>query len=178
MTRAKGSVRIGPLSLLSLVIMLSLAVLAVLAVTTAQATLAAAEKQATFTADTYRNEQSAQQLLAEIDGALAPLRKEPASGSSTTATSPAVSSSSAMTAIEKELGGTKTTFDEDDVNVAVSLDGNRVNAVFQTSNGRMLEIVVTVNADADYEILQWKASTQLNDNGPAETLWSGTAQSR
>ena len=45
-TRGRGSVRIGPISLFALVIILCLAVMAVLSVTTAQATYAAAERQA------------------------------------------------------------------------------------------------------------------------------------
>ncbi len=61
-TRGRGSVRIGPISLFALVIILCLAVMAVLSVTTAQATYAAAERQALFTNDTYANERAAQEL--------------------------------------------------------------------------------------------------------------------
>ena len=73
-TRGRGSVRIGPISLFALVIILCLAVMAVLSVTTAQATYAAAERQASFTADTYANERAGQEFAADIDAALAPVR--------------------------------------------------------------------------------------------------------
>ena len=63
-TRGRGSVRIGPISLFALVIILCLAVMAVLSVTTAQATYAAAERQASFTTDTYANERAGQELVA------------------------------------------------------------------------------------------------------------------
>ena len=73
-TRGRGSVRIGPISLFALVIILCLAVMAVLSVTTAQATYAAAERQASFTTDTYANERAGQGLMADVDAALAPVR--------------------------------------------------------------------------------------------------------
>ena len=57
MNSTNGSVRIGPISLFTLVIILCLAVMAVLSATTAQATYSAAEKQALFTNDTYQNAQ-------------------------------------------------------------------------------------------------------------------------
>lgn len=70
MNSTNGSVRIGPISLFTLVIILCLAVMAVLSATTAQATYSAAEKQALFTNDTYQNEQAAQSAVAVIDAAL------------------------------------------------------------------------------------------------------------
>ena len=70
MNSTNGSVRIGPISLFTLVIILCLAVMAVLSATTAQATYSAAEKQALFTNDTYQNEQAAQSAVAVIDAAI------------------------------------------------------------------------------------------------------------
>ena len=67
MNSTNGSVRIGPISLFTLVIILCLAVMAVLSATTAQATYSAAEKQALFTNDTYQNEQAAQSAVAVIE---------------------------------------------------------------------------------------------------------------
>ena len=58
MNSTNGSVRIGPISLFTLVIILCLAVMAVLSATTAQATYSAAEKQALFTNDTYQRDGS------------------------------------------------------------------------------------------------------------------------
>ena len=74
MNSTNGSVRIGPISLFTLVIILCLAVMAVLSATTAQATYSAAEKQALFTNDTYQNEQAAQSAVAVIDAALEDVR--------------------------------------------------------------------------------------------------------
>ena len=76
MNERRGSVRIGPISLLTLIIVLCLAVMAVLAVTTSQATYAVAARQASFTEDTYENEASAQKFVAALDGFLARERYE------------------------------------------------------------------------------------------------------
>lgn len=153
MGRAKGSVRIGPISLFSLVVILCLAVMSVLTLTTAQATYAAAEKQARFAADTYANEQAAQNLVAEVDAALAPIR---AAGGS-----PA----DALAAVADALVRT------DDA----TLDGNRVQATFTTESGRTLSVVLTVNDNATYTVSQWKATTHWSDTDSGEKLWSGAA---
>lgn len=154
MSGAKGSVRIGPISLFTLTIILCLAVLAVLAVTTAQATYAAAEKQASFTTDTYTNEAAAQQFVADVDTALAPVR---ASGGGLSA---------ALDAVEGVLP------DE------AQLEDSTVHATFTTESGRTLDISLTIRADATYDIDSWKATTQWTESGSGTTLWSGSAQSR
>lgn len=153
MSRVRGSVRIGPVSLFSLVIVLCLAVMAVLTLTTAQATYAAAEKQARFAADTYANEQAAQNLVAEVDAALAPVR---AAGGSRT---------DALAAVADALAQAD----------GAALDGNRVQATFETDSGRTLSVVLTVNDNATYTVSQWKATTQWNDTDSGEKLWSGAA---
>lgn len=153
MSRVRGSVRIGPVSLFSLVVILCLAVMAVLTLTTAQATYAAAEKQARFAADTYANERAAQNLVAEVDAALAPVR---AGGGSRT---------EALAAVADALAQ----------NGEAALDGNRVRATFETDSGRTLSVVLTVNDNATYTVSQWKATTQWNDTDSGEKLWSGAA---
>ena len=154
MSRSAGSVRIGPISLFTLVIVLCLAVLSVLAVTTAQATYAAAEKQAVFTQDTYANENAAQRFLADVDAALAPVR---ASGGGLDA---------ALAALDRMLPEN------------ASRAGSSVQATFTTDSGRTLDVELTVTANATYEIASWKATTQWTNDGPGQTLWSGAAQSR
>lgn len=130
--------------------------MAVLAVTTAQATYAAAEKQARFTTDTYANERAAQDLVAEVDAALAPVR---AAGGDQAA---------ALAAVSAALAGTD----------GVQVEGNRVTARFEADSGRTLDVVLTIDGNAAYTVSQWKATTQWNETGSGEKLWSGTAQSR
>ena len=152
--RGRGSVRIGPISLFTLVIIVCLAVMAVLSVTTAQATFAAAEKQGAFTADTYANERAAQEFTAEVDAALAPVR---AAGGGL---------DEAISAVERALpeGGV--------------IDGTKIKAEFASDNGRSLAIEVEILDDATYRVTSWKTTTNWTENGAGETLWSGTAQTR
>lgn len=152
-----GSVRIGPVSVFSLVIVLCLAVMAVLTVTTAQAAYTASEKQARFTTDTYVNEEAAQAFVAEVDGALAKVR---ADGSP--------SLKSALAAV-KDI-----TASYDDATVTK----NYVEATFTTDSGRTLSVVLTIHKNATYDITQWRATTQWNETDSGETLWSGSAQAR
>ena len=154
MSGSNSTVRIGPISLFTLVIVLCLAVLSVLAVTTAQATFAAADKQAAFTQDTYANESAAQQFVADMDAALASVR---ASDGGLDA---------ALAAVDRVLPAN------------ASRDGSTVHATFSSDSGRTLTVELIVSANATYEIASWKATTQWTNEGPGQTLWSGAAQSR
>ena len=70
MAKPHGSVRIGPISLFTLIIILCLAVLSVLSLTTARAELSVTERQAATTTETYQLEAAAQTFVAEVDAAL------------------------------------------------------------------------------------------------------------
>ena len=153
-TRGRGSVRIGPISLFALVIILCLAVMAVLSVTTAQATYAAAERQASFTADTYANERAGQEFAADIDAALAPVR-------------------AAGGGLAEALAAVRAALPAD-----AELDGSTVKAEFTSDSGRALAVVLQIHADATYSVASWKATTLWTESGAGETLWSGAAQTR
>lgn len=75
MKRNVGSVRMGPISLVSLVIVLCLAVMCMLSVTTARAMYYSSERQASSTTDVYLCEQAGQKFLANVDGVLASVRE-------------------------------------------------------------------------------------------------------
>ena len=154
MSGSNSSVRIGPISLFTLVIILCLAVMAVLSATTAQATYAAAEKQALFTDDTYANESAAQSAVAAIDAALAPVRD---AGGGLDA---------ALAAVDKALPA-------DAANA--QRDGASVLLTFAAPSGRTLDVELTIKANATYEISQWKATTQWTNDGPSTMLWPGAA---
>ena len=148
-TSGRGSVRIGPISLFALVIILCLAVMAVLSVTTAQATYAAAERQADFTTDTYVNERTAQEFTANVDAVLSSTRS---SGGSAT---------EALAAVERAF--------PNEANSTVRRSSQvhhrqRADARYGSQCG-----------DATYTITSLKATTLWTENG-AETLWSGAAQ--
>ena len=154
MSGSNSSVRIGPISLFTLVIILCLAVMAVLSATTAQATYAAAEKQALFTDDTYANESAAQSAVAAIAAALAPVRD---AGGGLDA---------ALAAVDKALPA-------DAANA--QRDGASVLLTFAAPSGRTLDVELTIKANATYEISQWKATTQWTNDGPSTMLWPGAA---
>ena len=157
MSGSNSTVRIGPISLFTLVIILCLAVMAVLSATTAQATYTAAEKQALFTDDTYANESAAQSAVAAIDAALASVRD---AGGGLDA---------ALAAVDKALPTDA---------ASAQRDGASVFLTFTTPSGRTLDVELTIKANATYEISQWKATTQWTNDGPGATLWSGAAQTR
>ncbi len=126
-TRGRGSVRIGPISLFALVIILCLAVMAVLSVTTAQATYAAAERQASFTTDTYANERAAQELVADVDAALAPVR-------------------AAHGGLDEALSAVRAALPE-----GAEMDGSTVKAEFTADSGRTLAVVLEIRDGRDVQ---------------------------
>ncbi|WP_270295275.1 S4A5 electrogenic sodium bicarbonate cotransporter 4 [Eggerthella sinensis] len=154
MSGSNSTVRIGPISLFTLVIILCLAVMAVLSATTAQATYSAAEKQALFTDDTYANESAAQSAVAAIDAALAPVRD--ADGGL----------DAALAAVDKALPTDA---------ASAQRDGASVFLTFTTPSGRTLDVELTIKSNATYEISQWKATTQWTNDGPSTMLWPGAA---
>lgn len=154
MSRPRGSVRMGPISLFTLVIVLCLAVLGVLAITTAQATFAAAEKQALFTTDTYMNETAAQEFVAEVDAALASVREEGGDYAE------------AREAVQEILPADAT------------FENATVSVTFTADSGRILDVQLTIRQDATYEITTWKATTEWTNTDSGETLWSGGSETR
>lgn len=162
MNERRGSVRIGPISLLTLIIVLCLAVMAVLAVTTSQATYAVAARQASFTEDTYENEASAQKFVAALDGFLARERYAKSS------------QSEAMASLERELPNLAVQAVDGDTKAAASIDEATVSASFTSPSGRTLDIELGINARLEYSIEQWKATTPSTSEGASETLWTGT----
>ena len=151
MASNQRSVRMRPISLLSLVILICLAVMAILAVTTANATFATTEKQASFLNSSCENETAAQEFLADIDARLYQVRRNGGDGA---AAAKALAESAPDGAVV-----------EDDT----------VSAQFGTADGRTLTISIDITDEATYTITEWKTSTRLSDKQSGETLWSGTA---
>ena len=140
----------GPISLLSLVILICLAVMAILAVTTANATFATTEKQASFLNSSCENETAAQEFPA-VSARLYQVRRNGGDGA---AAAKALAESAPDGAVV-----------EDDT----------VSAQFGTADGRTLTISIDITDEATYTITEWKTSTRLSDKQSGETLWSGTA---
>lgn len=75
MAKPHGSVRIGPISLFTLIIILCLSVLAVLSVTTARAEYSITQRQADTTTETYQLESAGQSFVSRVDGILSEVRR-------------------------------------------------------------------------------------------------------
>lgn len=185
-----GSVRIGPISLFTLIIILCLAVLAVLSLTTARAELSITERQAQTTTETYALETAGQEFVAAVDAALAEGRSSALDEVLSTygVTEAAADASEAAPAagetIEDESvsgatadeGGSLMVIEcpaGDPVTVTGSFDGSLITATFSLESGRTLAVALRINDNDTYRIEQWKMTTQWTDDGTGENLWLG-----
>lgn len=191
-----GSVRIGPISLFTLIIILCLAVLAVLSLTTARAELSITERQAQTTTETYALETAGQEFVAAVDAALAEggssaldevLSTYGVAEVAADAEAAAEASEAAPAAGEtiEDEGVSGATADEggslmviecpagDSVTVTGSFDGSLITATFSLDSGRTLAAALRINDNGTYTIEQWKMTTQWTDDGTGENLWLG-----
>lgn len=149
-TSDASSVRIGPISIFSLIIILCLAVLSVLTIATAQASFALADKQARFNSDTYVNEVAAQEFLADLDAKLASSRASGATHAQT------------LEAVKKALPE------------GASIEGDTVEVQFVTDSGRMLTVTLEITSANRYRISQWSATTQWEAQSSESGVWTGS----
>ena len=191
-----GSVRIGPISLFTLIIILCLAVLAVLSLTTARAELSITERQAQTTTETYALETAGQEFVAAVDAALAEGRSsaldevlstygvtEAAADAEATAGASEAAPAAGETIEDESVSGA--TADEggslmviecpagDPVTVTGSFDGSLITATFSLESGRTLAVALRINDNDTSRIEQWKMTTQWTDDGTGENLWLG-----
>lgn len=191
-----GSVRIGPISLFTLIIILCLAVLAVLSLTTARAELSITERQAQTTTETYALETAGQEFVAAVDAALAEGGSsaldevlstygvtEAAADAEAVAGASEAAPAAGETIEDESVSGA--TADEggslmviecpagDPVTVTGSFDGSLITATFSLESGRTLAVALRINDNDTYRIEQWKMTTQWTDDGTGENLWLG-----
>lgn len=196
MARPHGSVRIGPISLFTLIIILCLAVLAVLSLTTARAELSITERQAQTTTETYVLETAGQEFVAAVDAALAEGGSsaldevlstygvtEAAADAEAVAGASEAAPAAGETIEDESVSGA--TADEggslmviecpagDPVTVTGSFDGSLITATFSLESGRTLAVALRINDNDTYRIEQWKMTTQWTDDGTGENLWLG-----
>ena len=196
MAKPHGSVRIGPISLFTLIIILCLAVLAVLSLTTARAELSITERQAQTTTETYALETAGQEFVAAVDAALTEggssaldevLSTYGVTEAAADAEATADASEAAPAAGEtiEDEGVSGATADEggslmviecpagDPVTVTGSFDGSLITVTFSLESGRTLAVALRINDNDTYRIEQWKMTTQWIDDGTGENLWLG-----
>ena len=154
--------RIGPISLLTLISVLLLAVLAMLCVTTTNATKAMAARQADSTAETFLVDSCGQALVAGIDDELK---------SSTGTAADAVSSVNArMTDLQSKA---KRSCGGDDLDISAQTDGDDISFTVISQNGKTLEAELRVMDDLSYSIESWRITT--TQQLPEDTLWSSSS---
>jgi len=158
----RPTVRMGLITLFTLVIMLSLAVMAVLSITTSKAQLTMAQRYATSTSDAYDLETKGNEFLASLDSVLAQHR---AAGATLSDASGELSASVAS------IGTTATT---QDIVATASMQGSSVSASFVNKDGRQLSVTVALNNDLTYSISQWKLISTRSNGATSDTLWSTT----
>ena len=158
------NVRIGPISVFTLIIVLCMAVLAVLSFSTAHASAVMAERQATATAELYIDEVAAQEFVAGVDAKLAGVR---ASGADGTRGIQVVSDSLI------ELRDAAQAATNGQVEATAGISGPNITARFECQNGRTLYIAITILSDASYRIDTWKMSAVQNEEQHEGSLWTG-----
>lgn len=159
-----AGVRIGPVSLLTLVSVLLLAVLAMLCATTSNAALEMSKRQAATSTSSYSIESCGQAMLAVLD--------DTAHASGTDAASAVSSIGAQLDAIEQDA---KANADTTDLDIDTSVDGTSVLFTVCARNGRKLDARVTFADDLSYSIDEWKVTTTQNDQADSDTLWAGSA---
>lgn len=185
MAKPHGSVRIGPISLFTLIIILCLSVLAVLSLTTARAQLSITERQAATTTETYQLERVGQTFLSEVDGALkqgnlasvlADWGIEATTAEATAGETIADDGATGEAIADEGIGGEAaegmSVVRDSLVTCSGTIDGAQITATFAMESGRQLLCVLGIHNDT-YTLEQWKVTTQWTDDGTGENLWLG-----
>ena len=196
MAKGRGSVRMGPISLFTLVIVVCLAVMAVLCVATAEASRALVNRQPAANTEIYIDEVAGQAFVASLDNALLPYRENQTQASAASASAEGSDLKTVVTqALPDCVSAAETAAKAQGSFVNVSartLEGEEVAQIagtvgvvddttdalgvaveFETAHGRLLSVVIEVHNGGTYSIVSWKTTTQWNDEGTGETLWSG-----
>lgn len=198
--KSHGSVRMGPISIFTLVIILCLAVMAVLSFSTAKATYASSQRHASSTTELYALEEAAQGFTANVDGILGDVRASGGTQQEAVKALEAASEDALLSGVRSEditvslqVGkapakkqteeevievedGTATTAiaTAEDAAAASSFDAD-VTATFTATSGRYLTVQLSVTEDASYQILQWKTAKIWDATTGNDVLWSGTS---
>lgn len=162
--RQGDKVRIGPVSVITLIAVICMAVLAVLAASTSTATATISARQANANQLLYLNESAAQEFVAGVDDALASVH---ASGGSAAEGARAVEARlDSICQQAREAAGGR-------VDCTASVDGTTVTAEFICENTRRLSVAVTIRDGAAYRIDEWKMASAQQEASSTGTLWQG-----
>lgn len=162
--KSSEGVRIGPISLLTLISVLLLAVLAMLCVTTSNAARAMSRRQAAAATSSYSIESCGQAMLAALD--------DTAHANGTDAASAVSGVAARLDAVKQNAADTAGT---NDLDIGASTDGASVSFTISADDGRKLDARVTFSDDLSYSVDEWKVTTIQSDQSDSDTLWAGSA---
>lgn len=153
---ASENVRMGPLALFTLTSVICLAVLAVLAVSTANATMALAQRRADATTQLYLDEAAAQAFLASLD-----------TGKKGTFTRAAVKAA-------KQAALESVSAEDTELTITTSLKSRRtLTASFSCGDGRQLDITLYKKKDGSISVRRWRMMAVVNDEPTIGNLFGG-----
>lgn len=163
-TRKADKVRIGPISVITLIAVICMAVLAVLSASTSYASATISDRQSNATQMLYLNECAGQEFVAGVDDALAATR---AQGGSAADGARAVNQQlDAICQHAREAG-------KGQVDCTANVEGTRITAEFVCGGARRLSVAITISDDATYRVTAWKMSSDQREAPTAGTLWQG-----
>ena len=184
MAKTHGSVRIGPISLLTLIIMLCLAVMAVLTFSTAEASRSLTERQAGVVKTLYGDEMAAHRFMAAVDEFL--VAEGGQEGFSTQTIADALpdfcevaSSLASDQGVHVDVTAQWLTPENLGATAGVPVEDVNENAVggicmeASAETGRTLQMTLAITDRADYQLLSWKVMTVWTQEGTGETVWLG-----
>ena len=163
MAKESGTVRIGPITLFTLIAVICLSVMAVLTVTTANALFVMTQRQASSVTDEYLLETTAQTFVSGVDASLSEAR-----------TASGTTQASEVAAVSSQLDSLVATAKKSGVTCDAKASDTAVIASFSTSSGHRLNVQLTISNSGTYTIDKWQMSTDQTDAGTGDTLWSGT----
>ena len=163
-TRRGDNVRIGPISIITLIAVICMAVLAVLAASTSYASATISVRMSESTQMMYDNERAGQEFVATLDDALAGVRASSGSSADAMRAVDAALDKACANAREASGGAASCTAD---------VDGNVVTAEFVCDDKRQLSIAITIRDDATYRIDEWKMASVQQEAQSGGMLWTG-----
>lgn len=154
MTKKTEGLRVGPITLVTLIAALLLAVLAILCATTANAQATMANRQATSLTEAYAIDSCGQRMVAGIEESL---NQGDVAAALTTAKLDAIANDA------KAADGAS------DLNIESEYDGSTVSFTISAPSGKTLRAKVT-RENASVSIEEWKLTT--TQEMPQDELWS------
>ena len=154
MTKKTEGLRVGPITLVTLIAALLLAVLAVLCATTANAQATMANRQATSLTEAYAIDSCGQRMVAGIEESLS---QGGVAAALTTAKLDAIANNA------KAADGAS------DLNIESEYDGSTVSFTISAPSGKALRAKVT-HENTSVSVEEWKLTTAQET--PQDELWS------